>query len=504
MTDHATGDAPETRVRAVVPWAPSPYVSPAEEAAAWAFLDGGHDLDARDNGLGAPETRGFDDETLRILMGDELGAEDALDVSAVFACCRVIAEDVAKMRRRLKRRVLNPATGRWQNVVEYGHPVAELLEHPNSWMTPFEFWEFMVFRAALRGMSAALVVRSPKTGRPVELLPLRSGTVTPEIDGNGWHVGYRVSGYGKQFVSRPGDILVLRGPMIDEVQSFNVSGLARRAIRLAQAIEKSQDRFHASDMRPSSILFVDLGITSNAAANKEVLDRIKAEWKDTYGPGGRGGMAVVDKKFDLKTIAVDGVNAQVIENRKFQIEEICRFFRVYPQKIMHQPKSGSVEQDNASHVSDTLHPWTERCEQSMKRDLIDRHDPEDAGLYIHFDMMALARGTPQDRMRVNESKLKSGWTPNEIRESEDEDPLPYPEMDRPQLLANNTGLAPTPLGAAPAPEPAALPPARAPLPKPAGAEPAAPASALPSPRRPALPKPATRRLRDVFARLVRT
>jgi len=463
MTTYLSGPRDGGRHIAVRPLtyeegAPS-HVSAEEEALAWASLDG-------------PETRGFSDEEVEILTGHPsqltgsglaVSEHSALKVSAVFACCRVIAEDVAKMRRFVMRRTFDRERGSAVSREEWHHPLAAIVAdywvdgsgailpgRPNTWMTGFEFWEYMVFHAALYGMSAAWVIRHPVTGHVVELLPLRPGACQPQIDARGWVVGYRINGYGESVLLMTGDVLVLRGSMSDETSAFEPVRLAREAIGLAAAIERSQTRFHKNDMRPSGLLQIDLGTTSNDAKSREVLERVRADWREKYGPGGEGGLAVLDKKFTFQELQIKGTDAQTIENRRFQIEEICRVFRVNPSKIMHQgaAQKGTVEQDALSHVSDTVGVWAKRCSEACDRDLVDRTNRDDSGIYVDFDDAALVRGTLAERMNGYERMLKAGWSPNEVRQLEGWDPKPFPEMDRPQLLANNTGLAPTPLDGA--------------------------------------------------------
>lgn len=421
------------------------------------------------------ETRTFTDAEAGYLTGGAeltaagqfVSAANALTISTVFACCRVLAEDVAKMDRQLKVRVTRQGKQATNDVVE--HPLVPILRsRPNTWMTGFEFWEFMVFHAALTGMSAAVIVRDPDSGRVLELLPLRAGAISPNISASGWDVTYQVSGYSMSTTFRPGDILVLRGPMASEVMTYNPALLAREAIGLSMALQGMQSRFHRNDLRPSGILKVDMKTTSDQAKNRELLERIRDDWQRVYGPGGEGGIAVLDKDFEWTSITANSTDSQTLESRRYQVEEICRFFRVSPQKVMHQSNAGSygsVEQANIHHVADTLMPWVKRCEEACNRDLLDPDDNLERDMFVNFDEFALARGTLADRMNAYDRMTKLGWTPNEIRVLEGWDPLPYPEMDRPQLLANNTGLQPTPSGSEPRPEQEET--ARTPLPKPA-------------------------------------
>lgn len=482
-------------------------VTPEEEAVAWAMLDM------------PDETRAFSADEIDILTGGSsllsgsgvaVSAQTALQVTAVFACCRVIAEDVAKMRRTVMRRRFVAERNAAESHDDHHHPLAALVAdyhvdrvsghivagRPNTWMTGIEFWEYLVFGAALMGMSAAWIVRDPTTDMIVELLPLRHGACQPEIDARGWVVGYRITGYGETFVARTGDVLILRGPMRDEVSAFEPVRLAREAIGLATAIERSQTKFHRGDMRPSGVLQIEMGPAASNEAGMALrlkqIEEIRTYWRNQYGSGGDGGIAVLDKKFSFQEIGTKSTDAQTIENRRFQIEEVCRVFRVAPSKIMHQgaAQRGSVEQDALSHVSDTAGVWAKRCEEACARDLVDPRDPMDSGIYVDFDDWALVRGTLNERMTGYQGMLKAGWTPNEVRTIEGWNLLPIPEADRPQFLANNTGLTPTPLSGAVVSRPAKGQDDAAIAAQPQDA--ATPPTPLPLVERPRLPKPAAR------------
>lgn len=401
--------------------------------------------------LDAPESRAFSPFEEEILLGGGVPSQagvhvsehSALKIAAVFACCRVIAEDVAKMMRRLMRKEMG-SDGRMRRAPAEDHPLYDVIgKRPNGWQTGYEFWEWMVFRAALAGDAYAYVTRDP-SGAVRELLPIASGHVSSEID-HKWTVTYRLTGYGETVLLSPRQILRLSGPMSDEINAFAPVRMAREAIGLSMAIEAAQARFHANDLRPSGILGIDLSTTGDAAKSLEVIERIRSDWIKKYGPGGTGGLAILDRKFEFEAMTATSADSQTVENRKFQIEEICRFFRVHPQKIMHPSQAqsyGSVEQANISHVSDTLHPWVERVEQVIERDLIDPLNQADKNLYVHLNMNALARGTLGDRTSAYERLVKFALTPNEVRALEDMDPIDDPAADMIQFQANNTGLKP--------------------------------------------------------------
>lgn len=374
-----------------------------------------------------------------------LSAADALlRISTVFACVRVIAEDVAKLPRHLYRSA-RAMDGTESTTKAIDHPLYEVLtNHPNDWMTGQEMTEYMIGQAALRGVAHARLVRADNSalGRVTEILPMLPGSVERMQDER-WGISYRISDYGAgSEIVPPAFMWTINGPMTTPVAGADVGALARQAVDLASSLEASQTRFHRSDARPSGIL------TTKSNLRPEQREAVRLAWQRAYGQGGEGGIAVLDMDYDFKAMTVSAADSQTIESRAFQIEEICRFFRVHPWAIMRQASSqsyASIEQTGIAHIQQTIQPWVTRLEQTIQRDIIGRNSP----LYVKCNINALARGTLLDRVNAYAGASKVYMTPNEIRALEDMDPIADPAMDRVQLQANNTGMAQQPSAAKP-------------------------------------------------------
>lgn len=370
-----------------------------------------------------------------------LSSEAALQVGAVWACRRVVSEDVSVMPRRIVRIVRNRA-GEESHQVEHDHPVAHLLTvKPNDWLRPGEFIEWLVGVAMVHEAAYAIKVHDDRS-RVVELLPLMPGAVQVRQN-HDWDVEYLVTGYGETVVLQPHELLKLRGPLDRTgLKGYAVGSIAARAIELAAAIEASQHKFHQNDMRPSGA--IQIKTAAGANLTPEQRDNIRTSWQRAYGPGGSGGVAVLDSEFDFKTFTLEGAKSEVVDNRKFQIEDICRFMRVYPAMIGHSAGQvyGSFEQQGANHAKHSLLRWVERLEEALTADLL---TPEEirSGLIVDLDMDATMRGTANDRAQYYEKASKLWLTPNEIRRREGLNPIDDEAMNRVQLAAHNTGLQQT-------------------------------------------------------------
>lgn len=429
---------PDPLAATMTPWWPGDTVPMLETRAAF----------DQDYPLEEAYEQGFFSPGSATTSGQLIGPESALKVATVFACRRVIAEDVAKLPINLFEIVKDPGTGKRRSRKLDKHPVAKLIDGaPNAWMTPFQFIEYLVGSAAVHGAGYAYINRAPN-GDPVELLPFLPGAVSVSQNDR-WELSYSYAGPDGTVEMDGRNLLKLHGPMHTPLRAFAVASIGREAIGLARAIEAQASRFHKNDLRPSGVLTTKRNLTD------QILERMRRDWNMKFGPNGSGGVAILDNEFEFKAMVASSTDAQSLDNRKFQIEEICRFMRVVPTLIGHNNGSqsyGSVEQQMISHVNHTLHPWVVRLEQAFQRDLL--HPEDDYGIRVKIDMDALMRGTFGDRMNAYAAATKVMLTPNEAREREGLDPIDDPNMDRVQLLANNTGLKP---GSAAEADPKALP-----------------------------------------------
>lgn len=415
------------------------------------------------------EKSGDFERIIREISGGEVGtasgvsvsADGALRVATVFACIRVIAEDIAKLGLHLYR----ATTGQDQRARRSkatDHPLYALLRHqPNEWQTAFEFIECMIIAAHLdrNGSAYAIINRDRRTGHILELLPLPPDTVTLKMDDR-WGVTYVYRALDGDVIYRPGEILVLRGPMVANTEAASALAQVREAIGLSRAIELQQGKLFASGGRPSGVLSTEKPLT------KEGLQNIREAWAQQFGPNGAGGIAVLDSNGKYTPITMTNEQAQLNDGRRFLIEEICRGFRVFPQVVM-QPTSSqafaSAEQFFEAHKSHTLQPWAERLEQAGRRDLLTEAEKAD-GYYLKFNLNALARTTLADRTNAYGRAISVYMTPNEVREAEDMDPHDDPVADQILFPLNTTASQQQP--------PADPPPAWQPAPRSDAASPA--------------------------------
>lgn len=337
----------------------------------------------------------------------------ALQVSTVLACVKVIADGCATPALRVFRENNDGTRQRATNIPEF-----RLLERrPNEWQTSFEWRRMMTMHAALTGTGLSLKVRG-ENRRVRELIPIMPGRWDVRKISR-YEVRYRCwDDYGLIGEFTPDDVFIINGVQWDWLSSMNAVSLARTAIGLSIATEKSQASMHANGLKPSGLYSVE------GTLNQEQHERISAWLKAKAGPDRANEPMVLDRNAKWQNLSVSGVDAQHLETRRFQVEEICRAYSVFPIMVGHNDKSAtfaSSEAFFAAHVRHTLAPWHRAWTQRIDEMLLDGAGP----LFAEFDVRYLLAGSMRDRAQWARTMTEMGiYTRNEIRDEEGKDPLP--------------------------------------------------------------------------------
>jgi HK97 family phage portal protein len=340
----------------------------------------------------------------------------ALQVSAMFACARVVGEGIAQSRARLMR----PRKGRPGADAATDHPLYRLLFlEPSQGFAAFGFWETIVIHLMFVG-NAFVFVNRVGSGRIHELIVLEPGKVkvTRHAD---LTYSYEVAGDDGASKRVPaGSIWHVRGPSWNGWMGLEPIKLAREALGLSLALEASHARMHKSGAQPSGMYSVDGPLT-------ESQFKQLATWLKKYASGGEnaGTPLILDNGAKWFTQQMTGVDSQHLETRRFQIEEICRSARVLPIMVGLTDKTAtyaSVEQMLIAHVTHTLAPWAGRIENWGEVGLLTEAEKTE-GLTIRFNLSAHMRGAYKDRQEGLQIQRRSGViSANEWRDLENMNP----------------------------------------------------------------------------------
>lgn len=347
------------------------------------------------------------------VAGVAVTEKTALQVSTVLACVKTIADGCATPDLHVYRELPDGTRQKATNIPEY----RLLARRPNEWQTSFEWRRQMTMHAALTGAALSIKVRGDNR-RVRELLPIMPGRWDVRKVSR-YEVRYRCwDEFGTIGEFAPEDVFVLHGVQWDSVNITSAIALAQSAIGLAIATEKSQASMHANGLRPSGVYSVD------GVLDQEQHGRLSAWIASKSGPSKTGTPLILDRGAKWIGTAMSGVDAQHVETRRLQIEEVCRVFGVFPIMVGHSDKSATFASSEAffsAHVKHTLAPWHRAWTQRMDEMLLDGSGP----LFAEFDTRYLLAGSTADRSQWARTMVELGiYTRNEVRDNEGLDPLP--------------------------------------------------------------------------------
>ena len=213
-------------------------------------------------------------------------------------------------------------------------------------------------------------------------------------------------------------MLHIPGLGFDGLVGYSPIAMAKNAIGMAIACEEYGAKFFANGAAPG-------GVLEHPGTIKDP-QRVRESWQSTFGGSGNANkIAVLEEGMKYTPIGISPEQAQFLETRKFQINEIARIFRVPPHMVGDLEKSSfsNIEQQSLEFVKYTLDPWVIRWEQSIQRTLLSKD--EKAAYFVKFNLEGLLRGDYQSRMNGYAIGRQNGWmSANDIRELENLDRIP--------------------------------------------------------------------------------
>jgi len=354
--------------------------------------------------------------------GKAVTERSAMQMTAVYACVRILSEAIAGLPLHLYRYTEN---GGKEKAVD--HPLYLLMhDEPNPEMSSFVFRETLMTHLLLWGNAYAQIIRNGK-GEIIALYPLMPNKMSVDRDDSG-HIVYKYYRNDDEAISGNGyvtltsyDVLHIPGLGFDGLVGYSPIAMSKNAIGMAIACEEYGAKFFSNGAAPG-------GVLEHPGTIKDP-ERLRESWNKTFG-GSRNSnkIAVLEEGLKFTPISISPNEAQFLETRKFQINEIARIFRVPPHMVGDLEKSSfsNIEQQSLEFVKYTLDPWVVRWEQSMSRILL---QPEEKSKYFFkFNVDGLLRGDYQSRMNGYAVGRQNGWmSANDIRELENLDRIPADE-----------------------------------------------------------------------------
>jgi HK97 family phage portal protein len=346
-----------------------------------------------------------------------------MQMTAVYSCIRILSEAIAGLPLFVYQYGSDGSKEKYLD-----HPLWRVLhDEPNPEMTSFVFRETMMNHLLLTGNAYAQIIRNAR-GEVVALYPLMPDRMNVDRDSQGrLYYRYRRSiddapevGKNKQseVILAPSDVLHILGLGFDGLVGYSPITMAKNAVGLAIAAEEYGAKFFANGAAPS-------GVLEHPGTIKDP-ERIRQSWQSTFGGSSNSNkIAVLEEGLKYTPIAISPEQAQFLETRKFQINEIARIFRVPPHMLADLEKSSfsNIEQQSLEFVKYTLDPWVIRWEQAMNKALL--LDSEKRSVFTKFNVDGLLRGDYASRMTGYATARQNGWmSANDIRELENLDRIP--------------------------------------------------------------------------------
>ena len=343
--------------------------------------------------------------------GKVVTADKAIQLSAVWACVRLLSESISTLP--LKIYVRQPDGSR---KAATDHPAYSILcRRPNSEMTPSRFMLMVVASICLRGN--AFIEKKFIANRLVSLVPLLPQNMVVKRLTTG-ALEYKYTENGSERVIPVKNIMHIRGFGLDGVCGMMPMKTGRDVIGSAMAVEESAAKIFEQGLQSSGFL------TAEQALNDEQRERLREYMAKFTGSKNAGKIMVLEGGLKYQGVTMNPEDAQMLESRSFSIEEICRWFRVPPFMVGHTTKqsswASSLEGMNLQFLTHTLRPLLVNIEQEIGRCLLDSDDD----VFAEFSVEGLLRADSAGRAAYYTSALQNGWmSRNDVRRLENMPPI---------------------------------------------------------------------------------
>lgn len=375
-----------------------------------------------------------------------INEDTALNLSAVWSAVRVITSASAILplnvyKRRAGSRVIN----RVDNIKP-----CQLAEKPCPEMSALSFWEMMLQHALVRGNAYAEIERNG-AGEPVALWPLLPNYVGPYRDFVTRKIKYQCGFADKSVVLDQENVFHLSGLGYDGIIGYSVIAMARRSMKLTASSEQAGDAYFSNGMKPS-------GWVEDPRSLADIQkDNVKENMKKEHaGAGAFGKGMYMWGGMKYHPIDISPNDAQFLETRQFQVEEVARWFNVPPHKIKHLLRStfSNIEQQNREFYTDTLLYWLTKITQEFQAKLLSSYGER---YFAEFDPDILLSGDVIARYTAYGIGRQWGFlSPNDCRAKEGDEPIEGGDVYHVAVNMAKLGSEPT-HGKKPPPDKAAQP-----------------------------------------------
>lgn len=336
----------------------------------------------------------------------EVTFDSAMQLSAVWACVKLLSETVASLPLSIYRR-----TDDGGRVLDTNHPLSILFSgKPNRYQTKVEFLETVLLNLVLHGNAYCGITRMG--GRIVSLMPMMSAQVRVAIlaDGSVVYEYHKSDGV---------EVLASESVWHLKLMGNGVIGLSpldyqRNTLGIAQAAENAVTKIYRNGAKPSGVLSMDRVLTPKQR------EEIRANFSSlTTGSDDR--LMVLEGGVKFDAISLSPQDIELLSSRKFQLNEICRWYGV-PSVMVNDTSGSTVWGSGIGQIVEgfyklTMRPILEKIEASIDANLM---GPREVGTrFSEFDFDALLRTDFKTRLESYRIGVQGSiFTPNECRKEE--------------------------------------------------------------------------------------
>ena len=346
------------------------------------------------------------------VAGVKVSYDSASSLPAVSACIKAIAETIATMPIEIME--VKDGVGKQMP----SHTLFSLLNsEPNEEMSIFDFLLVLQTHIGFHGQAFAYIERD-NMNKPIGLWPLMP-TQTEILRTDNGMLFYRTYTNEGSLDILPLDILHIKGTTVNGINGISPIQQHRRSLGLTLAADELGTQFFERGNVTRGVIEMKKSLKDDA------LDRLKKNWAESYsGVGNAFGTPILEEGMEFKPISLAPNDAQFLETRKYQVEEICRIYRVPPHMVGHLEKAtfSNITDQTLSFVKYTIQPWLRNWETELTRKLLT--EKEKGNVRIKFNMDELLRADPKTRGEYYRMGIESSWlAPNEVRQKEGYGPI---------------------------------------------------------------------------------
>ncbi|QGT99509.1 Phage portal protein [Candidatus Syntrophocurvum alkaliphilum] len=337
--------------------------------------------------------------------GKLVNERTAMQTTAVYACVRILAETLASLPLHTYKRT---DKGKEKAL---DHPLYYLLhDEPNPEMTSFVFRETLMGHLLLWGNAYSQIIRDGR-GKITALYPLMPDNMSVNRSDKG-EIYYSYKKEGQEYLLRNYEVLHIPGLGFDGLVGYSPIAMAKNAIGMAIATEEYGAKFFNNGANPG-------GVLEHPAILKDPA-KVRDSWNSVYGGSGNAHkVAVLEEGMSFKPIGIPPEQAQFLQTRKFQLNEIARIFRIPPHLIgdLERATFSNIENQSIEFVKYTLTPWLSRWEMVLNKALLSPNEKKD--YFFKLNVEGLLRGDYKTRMEGYSIGIQNGFlSPNDVRELE--------------------------------------------------------------------------------------